>query len=136
MVPYDEPLLVPTFGLSKLVWFGALIASAVKRSVQPSRILNTLRSETSHWTQSGPSITPTPAVPSAFTGALVNAAVLNHSFFPGLEIETGWPSYEERRVTPVELPVGVRYAPVWKRTMPLNSQPANTPPTMPLWLRR
>ena len=29
-------------------------------------------------------------------------------FGAGSEIDTGWPSYEDRRVTPVALPVGVR----------------------------
>ena len=76
MVP-KLPLLVVTFGSSKLTWFSKLNESAVKRRFQPSRIRNTFLRERSQFSQPGPWMIPTPAFPSAVAGALEKAAVLN-----------------------------------------------------------
>ena len=75
-------LLVDTFGASRLGWLTASNTSAWKRRLQPSRSVNTFRSDRSQFAQAGPRMIPTPALPRAVAGGFENAAVLNQWFGP------------------------------------------------------
>src|SRR5260370_5693249 len=129
MVPKPPP--IPVFGLLRLTWLKELNASARNLILTCSVAENSLRRLRSQTSHPGPTTLPMPALPSRVVGGAAKTLVLNHLLGPrwSLGSDVSPPRYRARRPWPAleEVPVTVRYWPLWKRVDPLNSHPPSAP---------